>query len=100
MAIPLAASMADQPPTATSAIGAPRGAEGATRGAEALRVAVTAAACSTAAAPAAASATAAAPAATSSVLGFGCTPENTRAGMAAPASRAVTMATTGVAASA
>ena len=43
-------------------------------------------------------ATASAPAARSSVVGFGCTPANSRAGMPASASTAWTVAITGVAA--
>ena len=73
-------------------------------GVEAFRVAVTAAASAAADADAAASAadsaTASAPAARSSVVGLGCTPENRRAGRPASASTAMTVAITGVAASA
>jgi hypothetical protein len=60
-------------------------------GAEALRVPVTAAAD----AAADAAVTAAAPAARSSVVGWGCTPVNKRAGMPASATPSVTVAITG-----
>ena len=66
----------------------------------AVTAAASAAAEADAVASAAAWATASAPAAMSSVVGLGCTPEKTRAGRPASASTAMTVAITGVAASA
>src|SRR5260370_4387300 len=75
-AMPLAASMGDPPPTATSAIPRVAGAPGAVGG-DALRVAAPPAAASAAPATPAAPATAAAPPAPASVGGFVGAPPNT-----------------------